>query len=35
MREEPPYRVDPARAASLQPVLRALVQAMLDWKPDA
>ncbi len=33
MREEPPFEVDPARAARLQPVLRALVQAMLDWRP--
>jgi len=35
MREEPPFRVDPARAAMLRPVLRALVHAMLHWKPDA
>ena len=34
MREEPPYEVDSGRVATLQPVLRALVQAMLDWKPD-
>lgn len=33
MREEPPYRVDPARAAALAPVLRALVQTMIDWRP--
>ena len=26
---------DIARAAVLDPVLRALVQAMLNWKPDA
>jgi N-formylglutamate deformylase len=32
MAEEPPYQVDPARAARLTPVLRALVQTMLDWK---
>ena len=35
MPESPPYRVDPQRAAQLAPVLRALVQAMLDWTPDA
>ena len=35
MAEEPPYQVDPARAARLAPVLRALVQTMLDWSPDA
>ena len=34
MREEPPYEVDSGRVATLQPVLRALVQAMLDWKPS-
>ena len=33
MPEEPPYQVDPERAASLEPVLRALVQSMLDWRP--
>lgn len=33
MRETSPYEVDAARAAGLQPVLRALVQAMLDWTP--
>jgi len=33
MAEEPPYRVDPARAGQLAPLLRALVQTMLDWKP--
>jgi N-formylglutamate deformylase len=35
MREAPPYRVDPAREAALEPLLRALVHAMLDWQPDA
>lgn len=35
MQESPPYAVDPARAAQLAPVLRALVQTLLDWKPDA
>ncbi|MCB2000692.1 MAG: N-formylglutamate deformylase [Rhodoferax sp.] len=33
MAEQPPYQVDPARAARLTPVLRALVQTMLDWSP--
>jgi N-formylglutamate deformylase len=35
MAERPPYVVDPARAARLALVLRALVQTMLDWSPDA
>ena len=35
MKEEPPYVVDPERAARLVPVLRDLLQATLDWKPDA
>ena len=35
MPESPPYTVDPARAAQLTPVLHALVQTMLDWRPDA
>ncbi len=35
MQESPPYRVDSARAARLEPLLRALVQTMLDWTPDA
>jgi N-formylglutamate deformylase len=33
MAEEPPYAIDPARAAEVLPVLRALVQTMLDWRP--
>ncbi len=33
MAEQPPYQVDPARAATLAPVLRALVNAMLAWRP--
>ena len=33
MAEQPPYEVDPARAATLAPVLGALVQAMLAWRP--
>ena len=35
MQEAPPYAVDTARATTLAPVLRSLVQTMLDWKPDA
>ena len=35
MQEAPPFRIDPARAAALQPLLRALVQALLDEKPHA
>ena len=33
MREVPPYAWHAARAEQLQPLLRRLVQAMLDWKP--
>ena len=33
MAEQPPFQVDTARAATLEPVLRALVQVMLDWTP--
>lgn len=33
MRETPPYEVDGVRVATLHPVLRALVQTMLDWTP--
>ncbi|MGH7480544.1 MAG: N-formylglutamate deformylase [Longimicrobiales bacterium] len=35
MDETPPYTVDPARAALLEPVLGGLIQAALDWRPDA
>ena len=35
MREQPPYGIDAARTAELAPVLRALVQTMIDWKPHA
>jgi len=35
MPEQPPYQVDPERAAALAPVLRGLVKTMLNWKPDA
>lgn len=33
MDEEPPYAIDPARAATVLPVLRALVRTMVDWRP--
>ena len=33
MPETPPYRVDAARTARLQPVLRALLQTALEWTP--
>ena len=35
MQEAAPYRIDPLRAAELAPVLRALVQTMIDWRPHA
>ncbi len=35
MAEQSPYQVDPAREAKLVPLLRALLQACLDWRPDA
>lgn len=35
MPETAPYRIDPARAAEVVPVLRTLVQTMLDWRPHA
>lgn len=35
MPEQAPYVVDPARAARLLPVLRALLQTVVDWRPDA
>jgi N-formylglutamate deformylase len=34
MREESPYVLDPARVATIEPTLRALVQSMIDWRPD-
>ncbi len=34
MPETAPYAVDPARAARLQPVLRRLLQTLLDWTPN-
>ncbi len=33
MAEQPPYQIDPQRAQQITPVLRALVQTMIDWKP--
>ena len=35
MLEAPPWQVDAERAARLEPVLHALAEAMLDWRPDA
>jgi len=35
MDEQPPYEVDAPRAALLEPLLRALLQAALDWRPGA
>jgi N-formylglutamate deformylase len=35
MREVPPYQIDTGRAAVLQPLLRDLLQTLLDWKPHA
>jgi N-formylglutamate deformylase len=34
MLEAPPFEPDPARLAALRPVLRALLQAMLAFRPD-
>jgi N-formylglutamate deformylase len=33
MVEAPPYAIDPARAAQLQPVLQSLVRTLIDWRP--
>lgn len=33
MAEQPPYALDPARVARLQPVLQALLQGLLAWRP--
>jgi N-formylglutamate deformylase len=35
MAESAPYTLDPARVAVLRPLLQALLQACLDWRPDA
>ncbi len=32
MREEPPYRLDPHRAARLAPALQTLVRTLLEWR---
>ena len=34
MAEQPPFQIDPTRAALLAPVLRGLVQALLAWRPQ-
>ena len=34
MPESPPYRVDPARAVVLAPVLRKLLETAIRWRPD-
>jgi N-formylglutamate deformylase len=34
MAEQPPYLLDAARANRVRPVLRQLVQTLLDWKPE-
>ncbi len=33
MAEQPPYLIDPERASAVTPVLRSLVQTMIDWRP--
>ncbi|MEY2952729.1 MAG: hypothetical protein RLZZ401_816 [Pseudomonadota bacterium] len=35
MYEDPPYAWEPGLAAQVQPLLRQLLQAMLDWRPPA
>jgi N-formylglutamate deformylase len=35
MHEEPPYAWEPGLATQVQPLLRQLLQAMLDWRPSA
>ena len=35
MDEQPPYEVQPPRAAELVPLLRALLRTAADWRPDA
>ena len=35
MHEQPPFALDPQRAARLQPVLHSLVKTMLEWRPGA
>jgi N-formylglutamate deformylase len=35
MVEQPPYEIEPGRVARLEPVLRALLQTAVGWRPDA
>jgi N-formylglutamate deformylase len=35
MTEEPPFEIDPVRAARLRPLLRELLTTMQGWTPDA
>jgi N-formylglutamate deformylase len=35
MGESPPFCLDDTRVAQLQPVLRSLVQTLIDWKPHS
>jgi N-formylglutamate deformylase len=35
MEECPPFIYDPALAANVQPLLRTLIQVLIDWRPDA
>ncbi len=35
MQEQPPYRIDPKRLARLLPVLRDLIDQVIEWRPDA
>jgi N-formylglutamate deformylase len=35
MQEQPPFAIDPQRAARLRPVLNSLVKTMLEWRPGA
>jgi N-formylglutamate deformylase len=33
MAEAPPFEIDPARESELQPLLKAIVETMIEWKP--
>jgi N-formylglutamate deformylase len=35
MQESPPFVYDPALATNVQPLLRTLIQTLIDWRPDA
>ena len=35
MAESAPYTLEPSRVAVLQPLLDALLQSCLRWRPDA